>query len=404
MEYKYTLDSYEQQRSQDSESSSVVTPATIPILPFPFSDVLLQGQRKQLNLYEKRFHDLFDDAMENHCGMVGMGLLTGNGMITTVPLCEVESYTKFGADVNWVDRGDGMGNGSIIVTIRAVGRAKIVAESDGLMQEEPYMQARVMELLDDDASVEGGVTGLRERANPAVSGESSPLSVASSVATNIESMVVSLASMELKLKLMEERTKKEGYDTTNADMGTGNGGKDDDDEVMNRRLVNAQLESLFMKESTEGVDMESAADGESKNIDEEDEEEDDDDDEMMEDYAEEKLDRVAQFQKAFESAKEADTFGYVLQPATTATDDLSRKGPEEGPSSARTAKDLVAISWAAFCVGENDSIQREVLKIQALDITNVLQRLQLAAAMLREDKKKWKAKLALAGIKDQEES
>lgn len=403
MEYKYTLDSYEQQRSPDSESSSVVIPATIPILPFPFSDVLLQGQRKQLNLYEKRFHDLFDDAMENHCGMVGMGLLTGNGMITTVPLCEVESYTKFGADADWVDRGDGMGNGSIIVTIRAVGRAKIVAESDGLLQEEPYMQARVMELLDDDASVEGGGTGLRERANPGVSGESSPLSVASSVAINIENMVVSLASMELKLKLMEERTEKGGQGTSIADVtkssGTQNGGKDDDDEVMNRRLVNAQLESLFMKDSTEGVEMESAADGESINVDEE-----DDEDEMAEDDADEKLDRVAQFQKAFESAKETDTFGYVLQPATTATDHLSRKGSEEDPSSARTAKDLVAISWAAFCAGEKDSIQREVLKIQALDITNVLQRLQLAAAMLREEKKKWKAKLALAGLKDQEES
>ena len=39
------------------------------------------------------------------------------------------------------------------------------------------------------------------------------------------------------------------------------------------------------------------------------------------------------------------------------------------------------------------------MKIQALDMTNVLQRLQLAAAMLREEKKKLKAKLSLAGIK-----
>lgn len=345
-------------------------PAVVPILPFPFNDILLQGQRKQLNLYEKRFHDLFEDAVENHCGVVGMGLLAGNGMITTLPLCEVESFTRFGTDKNWVDRADGMGNGSIFVTIRAVGRVKI-AEGE-LMQEEPYMKARVVEILDDDASFEGG--GMKERSSGRVTGESSPLEVASTVAGNIENLMVSLASMEHKLKEAEERKRKE-----------------DDDEAMNRRLVNAQLESLFMNDSVEGVDLSSIDETESEDHNDEFPE-----DNMMDDETSE-LDRMAQFQEAFESAKEVDTFGYVFQPTNT-VDDLSQNTSKQ--STVRTPKDLTAISWAAFCTGDQNDIQRDVIKIQALDMTNVMQRLQLAAAMLREEKKKWKAKLALAKMRD----
>jgi hypothetical protein len=233
LESKYTLDSYNQ-----SASSSAI-PATIPILPFPFSDVLLQGQRTQLNLYERRFHELFQDAMDNHCGMVGMGLLAGNGMITTLPLCEVESFSRFGGDENWVDRGNGMGNGSIFVTIRAVGRAKIF-ESD-LLQEGPYMKARVVELVDEDVSLGGG-SGLKERVNGKLNGESSPLEVASLVAGNIENLILSLASMEHKLKAAEERNNEEKRKSINSteqfleSAGWEAEVKDNEDEVMNRRI------------------------------------------------------------------------------------------------------------------------------------------------------------------------
>jgi len=340
--------------------------------------------------------------VDNHCGMVGMGLLAGNGMITTLPLCEVESFTRFGAEDNWVDRGDGMGNGSIFVTIRAVGRGKI-AEAD-LLQEEPYMQARVVEMLDEDASMEGG-SGLREKVNSNVTGESSPTEVASFVAGNIENLMVSLASMEHKMKELEDMEKNLEKTTANtaAEEFMQTGGKteekDKGEEVINRRLVNAQLESLFMTDSGEGVDMGSAQ-GETIDGDDNDEvdDEDDEDDELAEDETEfDKLDRVAQFQQAFESAKETDTFGYVLQP-TNAMDDLS---PQTKPKqTTRSPKDLTAISWAAFCTGDKNNMQRDVMKIQALDMTNVMQRLQLASTMLREEKKKWKAKLALAGIKD----
>jgi len=335
-----------------------------------------------LNLYEQRFHELFQDAVENHCGICGMGLLAGNGMITTLPLCEVESFTRFGAEDSWVDKGDGLGNGSIFVTIRAVGRAKIA--EDDLLQEDPYMKARVVEVLDDDASV----LGLKEKSDSKLSGESSPLDVASSVAGNIENLMVSLASMEHKFEEMEDKKKKETARST-ADKKEGG------DEVMNRRLVNAQLESLFMTDSSEGVDMKDKAQND-ETTDDDDEDEDEDVDEWAENEPDENLDRVAQFHQAFESAKETDTFGYVLQP-TDAIDDPS---PTESKKTIRTPKELTAISWAAFCTGEKNDIKRDVVKIQALDITNVLQRLQLASAMLREEKKVWKAKLALAGMKD----
>ncbi len=262
LESKYnTLDSYDEKRSSSagnnaSSSSPTTAPppaAILPVLPFPFSDVLLPGQRTQLNLYERRFHDLFQDAMDNHCGMVGMGLLAGNGMITTLPLCEVESFTRFGADENWIDKGNGMGNGSIFVTIRAVGRAKIV-ESDGLLEEGPYMKARVVELVDEDVSFEGG-SGLKERrggnnSGKLLNGESSPLEVASYVAGNIENLMVSLASMEHKLKVAEEekreKNEEEGkkfvINSSSGEFSEIEGGrreakvKDGEDEIMNRRI------------------------------------------------------------------------------------------------------------------------------------------------------------------------
>lgn len=265
LELKYnTLDSYDEKRSSSSSagnnassssSSPTTTPpppaAILPVLPFPFSDVLLPGQRTQLNLYERRFHDLFQDAMDNHCGMMGMGLLAGNGMITTLPLCEVESFTRFGADENWTDDGNGMGNGSIFVTIRAVGRAKIV-ESDGLLEEGPYMKARVVELVDEDVSLEGGGgSGLKERRGKLLNGESSPLEVASHVAGNIENLMVSLASMEHKLKVAEEEEKEKNEEeegkkfvinSSSGEFSEIEGGgreakvKDGEDGIMNRRI------------------------------------------------------------------------------------------------------------------------------------------------------------------------
>ena len=155
-----------------------------------------------------------------------------------------------------------------------------------------------------------------------------------------------------------------------------------------------------MQDSNEGgvdVDITEADDDETTDDNDEEDEEENTSSEDDDETDENNIDRVAQFYQAFESAKEADTFGYIFQ-STHAPDNLSTQKDSKG--TIRNSKDLAAISWASFCTGEKNNLQRDVIKIQALDTTNVLQRLQLAAAMLREEKKKWKAKLALAGITD----
>lgn len=160
-----------------------------------------------------------------------------------------------------------------------------------------------------------------------------------------------------------------------------------------------------MQDSNEGgvdVDITEADDDETTDDNDEEDEEENTSSEDDDETDENNIDRVAQFYQAFESAKEADTFGYIISQSTThdAPDNLSKQTTDSNKGTIRNSKDLAAISWASFCTGEKNNLQRDVIKIQALDTTNVLQRLQLAAAMLREEKKKWKAKLALAGITD----
>ena len=107
-------------------------PKSVCLLPFPYQEVLLQGETKQLRLYEERFIDLFKDVMENHEGVVAMGLLADSGIIQTVPLCEVEASNT-------------MAGFGIFVTIRVVGRAQLLE----ITQQEPYLRAVCMEIVDE---------------------------------------------------------------------------------------------------------------------------------------------------------------------------------------------------------------------------------------------------------------
>jgi len=106
-------------------------PKAVNLLPFPYQQVLLQGETKQLRLYEERFVKLFENSMEQHSGVVAMGLLADSGIIQTVPLCELEAFNRI----------EGFG---IFVTIRVVGRAQVLE----ITQQEPFIQAVVMELAD----------------------------------------------------------------------------------------------------------------------------------------------------------------------------------------------------------------------------------------------------------------
>lgn len=123
-----------------------------------------------------------------------MGLLSGNsGMMTLLPLLEIESFTRKNYDPRWRSKGDGMGNGEIIVTVRCVGRAKIVSDEGGLEQEEPFMKAKVVEVVDEKGL--NGV-GLVKEKGGGVEGETgNELEVGSLIAGNIEMLILSLAGM-----------------------------------------------------------------------------------------------------------------------------------------------------------------------------------------------------------------
>jgi Lon protease-like protein len=152
------------------------------ILPFSLAEALLQGETKQLRLYEKRFIKLFDDCMTSNSGggnggggVVAMGLIASkrNGILMHPPLCLVEAYNRS-------MEGSGMG---IFVTIRAVGRVELA----NLTQEAPYIKATCIEIFDDHATAN--------------------LSQANLVASDIEHAMIQLSSLENQLKAYEKDKK-----------------------------------------------------------------------------------------------------------------------------------------------------------------------------------------------------
>lgn len=171
-------------------------PREVCILPFPFADVLLQGETKQLRLYEDRFVKLFDACMQEHEGVVAMGLLADSGIIQTVPLCEIEAYNRL----------EGFG---IFVTIRAVSRAQLLQ----VIQHEPYLRGVCVEIAD--------------KLPP-------NLELPNLVAHNIENLMLLLSSMEHRLS-------QAGNDE--ADGGAPAPALDDDDREMQRRIALAKLVS-----------------------------------------------------------------------------------------------------------------------------------------------------------------
>jgi hypothetical protein len=151
----------------------------ICILPFPFEEVLLQGETKQLRLYEDRFIKLFDHCQEKLSGVVAMGLLAESGIIQTVPLCEIEAYNRM----------EGFG---IFVTIRVVGRAQL----QEITQQEPFLKGFCREISD--------------RIPP-------NLELPNLVASNIENFMLLLSSMEHRLsQAMNEQDDDE--DEASAEM------------------------------------------------------------------------------------------------------------------------------------------------------------------------------------------
>jgi hypothetical protein len=115
------------------EVDSCTLPKEICILPFPYQDVLLQGETKQLRLYEDRFKQLFNTCINEHCSVCAMGMIASSGIIQTVPIVEIEAYNN-----GLVDEF------GIFVTIRVVGRAKLL----DIVQQTPFMKAVCIEITD----------------------------------------------------------------------------------------------------------------------------------------------------------------------------------------------------------------------------------------------------------------
>lgn len=118
--------------------------------------------------------------------------------------------------------------------------------------------------------------------------------------------------------------------------------------------------------------------------DDDDDEEDDSDDHVKE------LDRRGRFRQAYQVAMDTDTQGYFCP----------QQQQQDG--SDRTAQELTAISWAAFCtevLAEDDATYR----IQALDSESLLDRLKLASHMLQEKKTQLQTKLIKAGLRDDDD-
>ena len=114
---------------------------------------------------------------------------------------------------------------------------------------------------------------------------------------------------------------------------------------------------------------------------EENEEEEDDDDEEEEE--EECLDRLGRFRGAYDIALSTDTQGYQVKNAD---------------AGGRSAQELTAVSWAAFCTDLLPS-EESTFRIQALDSDQLFERLKLASQMLREKKARLRVKMHKAGIK-----
>ncbi|CAJ1940302.1 unnamed protein product [Cylindrotheca closterium] len=164
----------------------------ICILPFPYDEVLLQGQEKQLRLYEDRFIKLFDYAMEQHSGVVAMGLIAESGIIQTVPICEIEAYNRM----------EGFG---IFVTLRVCSRGQLLE----ITQQDPWLKATCTEISD--------------KVPP-------NLELPNLVASNIENFMLLLSSMEHRLAKVSD---KDGD------------GDDKDVAEMRRKLQAAKLDDRF---------------------------------------------------------------------------------------------------------------------------------------------------------------
>jgi hypothetical protein len=152
-------------------------------------------------LFQNSYIKLFDYCMTHHSGVVAMGLVADTGVIQTVPLCEIESFSRI----------EGFG---VFASIRVVGRASLLE----LIQQEPYIRALGVEITD---------------AVPP------NFDVPNLLASNIENTMITLSSLGHKLD-NEESSSSNGYDVISEEDDT----EEDENDFFTKDL-NEQFQYAF---------------------------------------------------------------------------------------------------------------------------------------------------------------
>jgi len=279
----------------------------ICILPFPMEDSLLQGETKELCLYEDRFHQLFERATENHNNVVAMGLMAPpSGILQSMPLCEIENFRVMPGETAF-------GTHSILATIRAVGRVSLVQlqEEDDYAE---YLYGYCTEICDDTCSE-------RKKASTE---EKDILLEGNQLCDKLEERLESIVELENLLELMG------GESSLETEIS---------ETQMKRRILEAELFEKF----------------------------EDEDDEPN---------RRDRLNEAFKIAKINDMQGYRISSSASTSSATSR-----------SIQDLTALSWAYFSTDDNP-VDILACRLQALECTELCERLRLALVMLLEKRSK----------------
>jgi hypothetical protein len=122
-------------QSTNAESSVQQLLLLLPLAP---SEVVFPGQRSgTILLKEGRWFDLLEEAMEDHCGVIGTILMGPDGLLPILPLCEITHY-----EVSAGYRG----KVTATIQLQGVGRAKLLQ----IEQMKPFMKGRLQEIFDEE--------------------------------------------------------------------------------------------------------------------------------------------------------------------------------------------------------------------------------------------------------------
>jgi len=236
------------------------------IFPFPLDDILLQGETKELCLYEDRFHQLFQKSLDSHAGVVAMGLIAPPaGILQVMPLCEIEAFRRMPGQTEFDT------SFSIYVTIRVVGRASLVhVVEEDVLEGIEYLKGWCVEVNDE---VKGDTAKNRDARN---------IKLGNDFANRLEEMMDSIIKLEDQLVLL-------GGSTDELESNAA---------VTERRILEAEMEMI-----------------------DDDDDDDDDDDEVD--------NRRSRFERAYQVAKSTDMQGYKSTLSSTEPDEKNSRSLQD---------------------------------------------------------------------------